>query len=115
MPFAQDKIFEASYHLGRAEEDAKRWAQREGAAVQRFRYSFSAFVSSARSATFALHKEFCGRPGFDEWYTEVQQRLRDDPDAKRFRTLRNIIEKEGNRLPLFVLRFSASDGTSREI
>jgi hypothetical protein len=69
---------------------------------------FSAFVSAARSITFALQSAMSKYPGFKEWYPARQERLRDSGLAKLFVTLRNHSQKIGD-LPLSYGGFSTSN------
>lgn len=50
---------------------------------------FSAFVSSARSVTFALQFVMSDVSGFEYWYSEKQQILKADLNAKFFHAARN--------------------------
>jgi hypothetical protein len=52
------------------------------------RHYFSAFISAARSVTFAVQGAITGADGFDAWYGGWQKRLRDDPLARFFHECR---------------------------
>lgn len=63
------------------------------------RFYFSAFISSARSVTYALQACMSGVPGFSDWYRTAQQALRTDRLAPLFLELRNEAVHVGvNRL-----------------
>lgn len=72
------------------------------------RYYFSAFVSAARSVTFAMQFSMSGVDGFEEWYAQAQENLRSDPLAPHFVEIRNNVQKRGlnpiNAVPLSHLR-----------
>lgn len=59
------------------------------------RYYFSAFLSSARSVTFALQKCLGGLAHFDGWYEDRQQELKLHPTATYFKTIRDQVIHEG--------------------
>ncbi|WP_021170118.1 hypothetical protein SOV_22350 [Sporomusa ovata DSM 2662] len=40
-----------------------------------FRYNLSAFISAFRSITFVMQTEFKHIPGFEEWYTQIQENV----------------------------------------
>lgn len=56
---------------------------------------FSAFVSAARSVTFALQFSLKDVRGFDEWYAAAQAQLRADPLGPHFVEIRNDLQKKG--------------------
>lgn len=62
-------------------------------------FYFSAFVSAARSVTFALQAVMDGQPGFPEWYSKKQDQMRADPVCRFFVTYRNEVLKTGE-LPI---------------
>ena len=43
-----------------------------------FAYNLSAFLSTARSVTFLLQKEFAHRPGCKKWWVGEWERIRGD-------------------------------------
>lgn len=59
------------------------------------RYYFSAFLSAARSVTYALQKCLRGLGDFDTWYTDRQAELKAHPSARYFHTIRNEAIHEG--------------------
>lgn len=80
------KLREADFFLTkiRAEED-----------LDIARYYFSAFLSAARSVTFALQKCLTGLANFDSWYADRQQQLKKHPTASYFKNIRNEVLHEG--------------------
>ncbi|MDD3030511.1 MAG: hypothetical protein PHS57_09630 [Alphaproteobacteria bacterium] len=71
-------------------------------------YYFSAFVSAARSVTFALQANMNDVEGFLEWYEQARAKLRTDPLAPFFVEVRNDLVHTGktslNALPINRLR-----------
>jgi len=59
-----------------------------------FRAYFNAFVTSARSVTNIMQKEFADKKGFQEWYTEKQKIMRENGNFTLFKHLRNESLKE---------------------
>lgn len=59
------------------------------------RYYLSAFLSSSRSITFALQASLTGVNGFEEWYQEKQEQLRNNSLARFFVNARNESQKIG--------------------
>ena len=53
-----------------------------------FGFNLSAFVTSARSVTFLMRKEFQHVVGFEDWYTNKQKLMQSDNDFKFFNELR---------------------------
>ncbi len=60
-----------------------------------FKYYFSAFVSAARSVTFALQYVMSSYPKFDAWYEKQRKTLREDALARFFVNTRNDSQKKG--------------------
>ncbi|MDA0270091.1 MAG: hypothetical protein O2798_01970 [Chloroflexi bacterium] len=58
-------------------------------------FYFSAFVSAARSVTFALQAVMKVAPGFSSWYEHRRVRLGANPTARWFVTTRNLNQKLG--------------------
>lgn len=56
----------------------------------------SAFVTASRSITFAMQACMNGVPGFEAWYRLMQEKLRTDPLARFFATVRNESQKIGH-------------------
>src|SRR5262245_58858219 len=61
----------------------------------RARHLFSAFVSAARSVTFALQGSLSDAPGFAEWYKVRQTELRKNPLARFFHECRTDAQHLG--------------------
>ena len=59
------------------------------------RYYFSAFVTAARSVTFALQHSMASIPGFEEWYEVRQDQLKADSASRFFKHVRNEVQKRG--------------------
>jgi hypothetical protein len=59
------------------------------------RYYFSAFLSAARSITFALQCSMKDIKGFDDWYKIEQNRLNKDKISRYMLNARNESQKEG--------------------
>lgn len=56
---------------------------------------FSAFVSAARSITFALQSVMSEVRGFDAWYKQHQTKLKAHPTARYFQRARTILQHIG--------------------
>lgn len=65
------------------------------AAVQ---FCASAFVSAARSVTFAMQASLKGRSDFETWYEKRQEALRNDPLAKFFHRFRTVTQHIGENV-----------------
>jgi len=99
---ANDKLKEAAYFLGLLRGTTDR---------AQFRYLMSAFLAAARSVTFSLQSDLRHvGVAFDEWYSEVQQRLRDHPMGPTINRVRTVFQKEGNKLYCRTT-FQAPDGS----
>lgn len=75
-----EKLAEADFFLGEIANAGTSWF--------RVRCYFSAFVSAARSVTFAMQASMKGVSGFDEWYAERQVEMRNDRLARFFHECR---------------------------
>lgn len=82
------KVFEADFFLDKLAN-----AGLDFFAAQCF---FSAFVSSARSITFAMQAVLSDAPNFANWYRQQQERLRLIPAARFFHEVRNETQKLGH-------------------
>jgi hypothetical protein len=60
-----------------------------------FQFELNAFLSAARSVSFVLQKAMTSVPGFDQWYGQQQQRMKEDAEMRFFLDLRNISQKQG--------------------
>jgi hypothetical protein len=58
----------------------------------------SAFVSAARSITFAMQSSLAGTPAFDAWYKPRQAILRSDPLARFFHDFRTLTQHIGENM-----------------
>jgi hypothetical protein len=67
--------------------------------LPQFEFYLSAFVSAARSVTFALQAVMSKYPGFGEWYPSRRDHLAQSALARFFVTLRNHAQKVGT-LPI---------------
>ncbi len=62
---------------------------------EQFKFIFSAYVSALRSITFSLQYVMKKYPGFDKWYINQQEKLRNSDLAKAFVNFRNYTQKVG--------------------
>ncbi len=65
---------------------------------QAVQFCVSAFVSAARSVTFAMQASLKGHPEFDAWYAPRQEALRKDPLARFFHDFRTVTQHIGENL-----------------
>ena len=91
-----EKLREADFFLTKMEET--------GPEASACRFYFSAFVTAARSVTFTLQHAMNGIPGFAEWYSTQQDRLRADPLSRYFTNVRNEVQKKGTNPVTFWAR-----------
>lgn len=70
--------------------------QREYQNPEGFCANLNAAVQGLRSVTFVLQKEQEAIPGFEPWYKEWRERLKQDPLMKWLIDARNRIEKQGD-------------------
>ena len=70
-------------------------------------YYLSAYLSAARSITFAMQVAMKGIADFEEWYKLQQQKLKEDPIALYLLEVRNYILHEGE-YPIRTLLFNSS-------
>jgi hypothetical protein len=82
-----EKLTEADFFLEELAASHLSWL--------RTRFMFSAFVSAARSVTFALQASLKGAPGFTEWYDQKQDKLRKDRLARFFHECRTDAQHLG--------------------
>ncbi len=73
-------------------------------------FYFSAFVSAARSVTFALQTVMAKAEGFTDWYAERQRELSVNLVAKYFVNRRNEATKTGERAIFSAERVPTEDG-----
>ena len=93
-----DKLEEAHFFLEELAASEDSW--------HRTRFLFSAFVSSARSVTFALQASLSDAPGFPQWYTGQQDGLKQNKLARFFHECRT----DSQHLGLNPVRFASSRG-----
>lgn len=84
------KVLEAEYFLNLMKQVGRRLE------VHNVQFCASAFVSSARSVTFAMQASIKEIDGFDTWYKEQQARLRSNPLAKFFHDFRTLTQHIGD-------------------
>jgi hypothetical protein len=87
---ARDKLREAEFFL-----DLALVAGNE----DRIRYYLSAFLSASRSTTFVLKRECGDEPGFEEWYSQKQETMRNDPLFRVLKEFRNHVIKRAPVTP----------------
>lgn len=83
------KVQEAEYFL----LELKRLGQ--GFNLGAIQFCASAFVSAARSVTFAMQSSLKGNARFDAWYERQQEKLRGDPLARFFHDFRTVTQHIG--------------------
>jgi hypothetical protein len=74
-------------------EDAEQASRSDDQDFSEVRRYFKSFITTARSVTWAMKKEFSDKEGFEEWYNDKIQILGEQ--GEKFKELRNEIEKEG--------------------
>ncbi len=84
----EDKLREASFFL-------EKLGEAEPYTLEVNHY-FSAFVSAARSVTFAIQVSMKGVDQFAPWYESARERLKSDPIAQLFVDLRNNVIHRGD-------------------
>ena len=99
------KVAEANFFLESLAE--------AGANFFKGRCYFSAFVTSARSITYAMQAAINDLPGFNEWYAEQQAALRSDDIARFFSEARVLDHHVGVNLVAGGSMTRESDGTLR--
>ncbi len=96
MSKSREKFNEAKYFYEQMKSKFK-----EGK-TEEFKHCINAFLSSARSVTFVLQKEFKKYKGFDEWYElQIEKKFKDEK-LKKFVILRNISLKEEPINPRYI-------------
>lgn len=94
IPKAKRNLHQCEYHLK---------LMNNSRSLEELEINFAAFVTSARSVTFVLQKEFGGNDNFVKWYGERENpqkgtkryEMKNDSLCKFFLEQRNKIEKEG--------------------
>jgi hypothetical protein len=96
MSKARLKLNEAKYFYA---EMKKKFKDRKN---EEFKHCINAFLSSARSVTWVMQKEFKSCEGFVEWY-EFQREVKfKDENLKKFIDMRNISLKEEPINPRYI-------------
>ena len=102
----EDKLREAEFFLGCLRNSS--YLSFEG------RCFFSAFVSAARSVTFAMQASLKGVGDFEQWYDRVRTSLKTDHLAPYFVEIRNdVVHKGRNPLDMVTVEH-LSDHLSRQ-
>ena len=83
-----DKVAEADFFLGKLQETDFNFFEA--------RCYFSAFVPAARSITFALQAVMSEVEGFEEWYREKQDVLKENRTARFFQKVRTETQHIGD-------------------
>ncbi|MBN1914056.1 MAG: hypothetical protein JW788_06620 [Candidatus Omnitrophica bacterium] len=71
--------------------------------VDKFRYSFTAFLAASRSLTLIMQKEFSKVSGFDSWYTKKQKEMNNNSILKYLLRQRNITSHERPVFPIGII------------
>lgn len=82
-----DKLKEADFFFEKMKSSER--------SINEINFYFSAFVSAARSVTFVMQYIGSGLEGFEAWYSQIQQTLREDKIAKFLLEARNEHQKRG--------------------
>lgn len=92
-----DKLQEARFHLRLLNEYKNEIDENTPKSIHRFRFAFNALVIAARSVTFVLQKDLRSIYGdkFNTWYEIKQKEL---STYKSFVEIRNVVQKEGNKV-----------------
>lgn len=85
----EEKIFEADFFLEKL-KDCK------GTQLREARFNLSAFITAARSVTFTLQKSLSGVDGFDAWYEQQRERMKNNKLSSFFLNARNLAQKVGH-------------------
>ena len=91
IPSTIDKFWESWYFLLMAADNYHDpWA---------FRYNLNAFIQALRNITFMLQGETPKPAGFEAWYAQKQDEMRDEPKLRRFVQARNLVVKKQMLVP----------------
>jgi hypothetical protein len=108
MTNTRDKLNEAKYFL----EEMKRVSSDPN----NFRYELTAFLAASRSITQIMQKEFSEKPGFNEWYTNKQREMGNEPILKYLHRQRTISYHEHPVLPYPIgITDQIADGTGMNV
>ena len=89
----EDKIAETEFFLDKLQFNGADFSHYNFYAEAHF--YLSAFLSAVRSITFCLQASLNDLEGFEHWYQEKQNKLRNDNLAKFFLEARNLSQKVG--------------------
>lgn len=103
----EQKVEESAYFLEQLEDSLNR-----GMAIDS-EFILSAFVSSTRSITFTIQASISDIEGFDNWYSNQQQKLRESKLAKYFLEARNLSQKVGYYLIAGGRSYTDENGKSK--
>ena len=118
MTRTRDKLNEAQYFLNRMEETQKSINASTANSRNAFRYDLNAFITAARSITYAMQKDFKRVSGFEDWYEVKQDEMRNDEVMSFFHEQRNIsihqgsIEPKGHTMITITENLGISDSVS---
>lgn len=86
-----DKLNEAKFFL---------WEMRRVFSdSNQFRYMLTAFLAASRSITQIMQKEFSGKSGFSDWYTQKQSEMKNNSILKYLHKQRTLTYHERPVLP----------------
>lgn len=85
---ADDRYQEAHYFLSRMMDTYHR--------PNEFRWNLNAFIQALRNVTFVIQKLLAHETGFEEWYSEQQEMMKQDDLLRKFLEGRNIVVKQRN-------------------
>jgi len=118
MSKTQDKAAEAEFFLQLLRERLEQYrSTNDLTARQQFRFILSAFVSAARSITWVLQSEYRGKTtaDFEAWWDVRRKELQKHPVARLCTELRNVSQKQGNRLPMLQFHGENPEGSQIQI
>jgi hypothetical protein len=91
MSDTQHKLEESKYFLDRTRENIN--------SRKYFSFNLSAFLSSTRSVTWVMQKEFRHCNGFDKWYEDERTQMKKDPQCKFIVDKRDVTVHERTIMP----------------
>ena len=98
---------EPMYSAQKVKEAAFFWGQIKSTkpSAKDYPFYFSAFFSAYRSITFVMQSGYKRVPGFDLVYDQVLKELAKNPLLRDLKEARNIVLKEGAKVPAVISRF----------
>ncbi|WP_061332635.1 hypothetical protein [Marinobacter excellens] len=99
----EEKVLESEFFLGKMVESARNWSE--------FRFYISAYLSAARSITFALQR-LKDIPGLDAWYQSHRKALSKNPIARFLLGARNN-NVHGGGIPIASAAYSQNGAVYR--